>query len=577
MIQKRPRVDASATTRTTETRRLARRPGATSASGLAVRALVRNQPSADAALHLAALLRAQRRIIGALPDSVAVTSAVVTEARKLTSAKTAVLELVDGSDLVCHASCGAGAPAVGERTPLGESVVQSAMRAHGSTSSDEVDDLLEATVRVVPLAYRGRVIGAVTVRSAETPFHALELQALQILGSAAAYAVGCSLEYDLRERMASLGRLAAGMGHEINNPLAYVSGNISYVLELLAEAPPGPFDGDGARQALEDAQRGASRIASVVAQLRAFSRGSVEARQRVDLEQVLRHSARMAAHEIRNRARLVETYGPAPAVFGNEVQLGQVFLNMLVNAGQSIAVGRENAEVAIRLSRSSDGAAVVEIADTGDGIAQEDLARIFEPFFTTKPVGVGTGLGLSISYGIVSAHGGDIVVESVPGEGTCFRVTLPAAPADVLAAPRASVSGRYRTARCRILVVDDAPATSSSLSQLLARHYDVETCSSSALALAELASASAVYDVIVCDATSGDRTFADLHRTIGARRPELAGRFVFLTARAFPAETEAYLASLPNVRIARPHDLTRLREGIDGVFAAGRLLIEEGR
>ena len=557
-------------TRSAELRRIERRTTATSASGLAVRALVRNRPAASAASDLALLLRAQRRIIGALPSSVGVASAVVAEARALTGADVAVLDLVEGAELVCHASSGDGAPTVGTRTRLSDSLAGEAVRSGDAAALDDGCALTATTRRVIPLSYRGHVIGAVTVCSAGAPFGDTDLQTLQILGGVAAYAVGCSLEYDLRERMASLGRLAAGMGHEINNPLAYVSANISYVLELLGEPSRTGLDVAAATEALEDAQRGAERIASVVSQLRAFSRGGADARQRVDLEQVLRHSARMAAHEIRPRARLVEAYGEAPAVFGNEVQLGQVFLNMLVNAGQSISPGREGARVEARLSRSPDGGAVVEIIDTGDGITQRDLARIFDPFFTTKPVGVGTGLGLSISYGIVRAHGGDIAVDSEVGRGTRFRITLPAAPADVPEAPRASISGRYRTARCRVLIVDDEPALCASLSRLLSRHYDVETRSSPTAALADLLTSATPHDVVICDVMMADLSGADLHRIISERRPELAARFVFLTGGAFPEATDDYLSSKPNARIQKPCDLARLREVIEAVFQPAR-------
>ncbi|XXF77560.1 ATP-binding protein [Myxococcaceae bacterium GXIMD 01537] len=234
----------------------------------------------------------------------------------------------------------------------------------------------------------------------------------------------------LGDRMASMGTLAAGIAHELNNPLAYVLANLEYVASSLAPREE-PYAADELaewRQVLSEAREGAERMRQLVRQLKAFSRVEEESTERMTLHPLLDAVARMAANQVRPRARLVKDYGQPPEVLGNEGKLFQVFLNLLINAAQSIPEGpREAHEVRLVTRSDARGWAVVEVRDTGGGIRPEHLPRIFEPFFTTKPAGVGTGLGLSICHSIVCALGGTISAESQPGQGTTFRVALPPA------------------------------------------------------------------------------------------------------------------------------------------------------
>ncbi|WP_224366139.1 PAS domain-containing sensor histidine kinase [Hyalangium versicolor] len=230
------------------------------------------------------------------------------------------------------------------------------------------------------------------------------------------------------ERLATAGQLAAGVGHEINNPLAYVLANVMYAVEELGQlhAPVAGVDLAEVKQALVQAQKGAERIRDIVRDLRIFARGDPEVIGPVDVQAALEFSIAMAAHEIRQRAQLVRNYEPVPFVQGNETRLGQVFLNLLLNAAQATPEGAvEQHRVTVRLCTAGEGRVCIEVSDTGKGIAAEHLSRIFEPFFTTKPVGVGTGLGLSVCHGIVTGLGGQIEVDSHPGQGTTFRVLLP--------------------------------------------------------------------------------------------------------------------------------------------------------
>ncbi|HZI09388.1 MAG TPA: ATP-binding protein, partial [Myxococcus sp.] len=233
-------------------------------------------------------------------------------------------------------------------------------------------------------------------------------------------------------RMAAVGQLAAGVGHEINNPLAYIVSNLEHAsgeAEALAREL-GDAQGVGPRlrdvsQALREALHGADRVRRIVRDLRTFSRPDDEKQGAVELHAVLDSAVKIAMGELRPRAKLMRDYGDVPLVEGNEARLAQVFLNLLVNAAQALPEGRaDENEVRLVTRLGQDGTVVAEVRDTGSGIAPEALGRIFDPFFTTKPVGVGTGLGLSLCHAYLSAMGGTISVESEVGRGSVFRVVL---------------------------------------------------------------------------------------------------------------------------------------------------------
>ncbi|NOJ83019.1 ATP-binding protein [Myxococcus xanthus] len=231
------------------------------------------------------------------------------------------------------------------------------------------------------------------------------------------------------DRLAAVGTLAAGVAHEINNPLAFVLSNLSFLAgELHALAPELP-SGRMAEleEVLREATDGAHRVRQIVRDLRTFSRGDDEVATAVNVQAVLESAITLARSELKLRAQLVRDYCEVPLVEGNEGRFGQVFLNLLINAAQAIPMGQsEQHEVRLSL-RSTGDRVIIEVRDTGVGMPPEVRARIFDPFFTTKPVGEGTGLGLSICHGIVTGFGGDISVESEEGRGSTFRVSLPVA------------------------------------------------------------------------------------------------------------------------------------------------------
>jgi two-component system NtrC family sensor kinase len=242
------------------------------------------------------------------------------------------------------------------------------------------------------------------------------------------------------DRLAALGTLAAGVTHEINNPLSYIFSNTNFIAEGL-EAVRYILKGGGVApelervdqilkecaDALSELREGTTRIRQVVSDLKMFARGDDKRIGQADVKRALESSINVAMPQLRSRARLVKQVEEVPAVRGNEARLGQVFLNLLMNAAQAIPEGEpERHRVDVRL-RQEGRHVVLEVKDTGHGIPAELLQRIFDPFFSTRPMRVGTGLGLSICHGIVTGMGGEISVESVEGQGACFRVRLPAA------------------------------------------------------------------------------------------------------------------------------------------------------
>jgi len=233
----------------------------------------------------------------------------------------------------------------------------------------------------------------------------------------------------LTDRLASQGSLAAGIAHEVNNPLAFVMSNLHVLASRLGRFAGVPHElKDDLVRIVEETRVGTERMHGVMRDLKSFSAPEApEQLTPVDLSEALASALTLAHPELRLRARVVTAYGAVPLVRASSARLVQVFLNLLINAAHAIEPGRiaEN-EVAIRTFVGADGLVAAEIRDTGSGIPSRVAASIFEPFFTTKTVGQGTGLGLAISQRLVGQMGGRLEFESVEGEGTTFRVRLPA-------------------------------------------------------------------------------------------------------------------------------------------------------
>ncbi|HEX8704236.1 MAG TPA: ATP-binding protein [Myxococcaceae bacterium] len=233
----------------------------------------------------------------------------------------------------------------------------------------------------------------------------------------------------MSDRLVAMGTLAAGVAHEINNPLSFVISNLSFLADELravaAELPEGRTT--ELEEVVREAEMGADRVRQIVSDLKTFSRADDDVPTAVNLQSVLESALTIARAELRSRAKVVRDFTEVPPVEGSEGRFGQVFLNLLINAAQSIPLGQpDRNEIRVRLRAVQDHV-MVEVKDTGAGIPLEMRSRIFDPFFTTKPVGEGTGLGLFVCQGIVTRFGGEISVESQVGQGTTFRVIFPMA------------------------------------------------------------------------------------------------------------------------------------------------------
>ena len=383
----------------------------------------------------------------------------------------------------------------------------------------------------------------------------------------------------ISERMASAGTLAAGVAHEINNPLAVVAANLEFLTSSLAKLGPearafvlgeqAPETDAGwmpwlqgrlaeAEEPLKDARDAVSRIREIVRDVKLFSSSREDARGPVDVRAIVESSLRMAWNEIRHRAQLQKDYGDVPAVEANEGRLGQVILNLLVNAAQAIPEGSAKTNKIRVTTRVLPGDRVaIEVLDTGSGIPPANLERIFDPFFTTKPIGVGTGLGLAICHRIITDLDGEMSVESEVGKGSIFRVVLPASRGDAAAPSVRERTDSHPSRRARILLVDDEIALCRAIQRALSRHHDVTVSNSGREAISRVVSGER-YDVIVSDLMMPEVTGMQIHDELSRRVPEQAERMVFLTGGAFTPGAREFLETITNPRIDKPFEMTNL-------------------
>lgn len=371
------------------------------------------------------------------------------------------------------------------------------------------------------------------------------------------------------ERMASIGTMAAGMAHEINNPLAAVLGNVSLALESLRRLQEQVNGRDAVLahhlsesiQALQDADLAGERIIKTIADLKRLSRLERIDSEYLDLPDVLEAAIKVSEHQLRHHARLERCYGTTPFVSAPESQLVQVFTNLLVNAAQAIGEGR-TADNRITVSTFSDesGSAVVQIDDSGPGISKSDLKRIFDPFFSSKPMGLGMGLGLSICHNIIASLQGEITVDSTPGVGTTFRVTLPPAPAPgqpIVQVAASAPEAEPVAPTARILVIDDEPVIRRLVARVLQPHQVVAE-SGGRQALAHLDEGER-FDLILCDLMMPEMTGAEVFRQIQEKHPAMQSRVVFLSGGAFSPSSVEFLESVTNATLSKPFTVQELR------------------
>lgn len=373
------------------------------------------------------------------------------------------------------------------------------------------------------------------------------------------------------DRLAAVGRLAAGVAHEVSNPASFVLGNFELLGDIIEDLGPRevPLD-DEARRArvqegqgmLRDCQSGVRRVVRLVKDLRAFSRRDEEHTETLDLVEVVATACRMTSNEIRHRARLIRELDPVPRIWGDRSKLEQVFTNLLLNAAQSVEAGNV-ADNYVKVSTGvREGKVVVVVEDSGCGIPRSEQVRIFEPFFTTKSRDRGTGLGLALSADIVRLHGGELAFESDEGAGSRFEVSLPVQRVEA-ETPAESTRSRESRPRRKVLFIDDEPQLLSIYERTIGRFHDVHTSASASEALALALDGS--FDAILCDIMMPELDGVEFHGRIHARNPGLADKIIFCTGGVFTSRAQAWLAKIDNPVLDKPFTIETALELIERV------------
>ena len=371
------------------------------------------------------------------------------------------------------------------------------------------------------------------------------------------------------DRLMLMGTMAATVGHEINNPLSYVYTNLDFVCEELEGWREQPED----RQwedatwreilaALESAREGTERIRCVVDSVQSFTRLDGREDSPSTIEEPLKSSLRVAREKLAPDVEVQLDIRPAAPVPLSAAQLGQVLLNILVNAAQ--ALGKEELEPRGRLevrTRETAQRVIIEIADNGPGIEPEIRRHIFEPFVSTKTETVGTGLGLAICREIVESADGSIEVESEVGQGSLFRITLPAMK-EMDTQRFEVVPETHGEGGGRVLIVDPEPTLGRSLQRVLQDLHEVTAVHTKGEAV-ELLTKCHDFNVILCDHRLQGGEGRDLFWWVEAQAPNYWDRLVAMTASRIDQRSREYLDSLPNPWIAKPFDINRLRAIID--------------
>jgi signal transduction histidine kinase len=376
------------------------------------------------------------------------------------------------------------------------------------------------------------------------------------------------------ERLRALGLLAAGVAHEVNNPLTVIAGcaELSVLALNVLEAHVAPEGANEVRalsKHLTDITRNAERIAGVVRGIATLGRPDGAAAVEVDVSEALNISIRLVANELHHRARLIRDLRPVPLVRGSLSKLVQVFVNILTNAAHAIPEGAASKNrVRVATAMSPRGGVVIEISDTGCGMTREVAERAFEPFFTTKPIGSGMGLGLSITHRLLSELGGTIGVTSRVGEGSAFRIELPAAvvtTAPPLPEPAVAPQSPALVRR-RLLVVDDEAQMCDLLCRMLDDTYDV-TARTTVRAALELLQEER-FDAVLCDLMMPDLSGMDLQAELTRQHSDLASRILFMTGGTFTERAGAFVAALDRRPVAKPFQIGEVVRRLDELFSA---------
>jgi signal transduction histidine kinase/CheY-like chemotaxis protein len=367
------------------------------------------------------------------------------------------------------------------------------------------------------------------------------------------------------ERLASLGTLASGVAHEINNPLSYVVANVDYVLDALEHLPRPqlePVGGGDLLEALREIREGGRRIGSIVASLKHQARQEDAPPAPADANEAVEAALRILDNQLRYKTRVELALGQIPNALVHPQRLVQVIVNLLANALDAFPERSSDLNLVRVETRQEQGGLVIEVQDNGTGIPDSVRDRIFDPFFTTKAPGVGTGLGLYLCHQYVAAVGGTLDIESREGQGTTFRVRLLTAEGGRVSDLEPDVTPLLPS---RILVVDDEPLVARSLARML-RGHELVLAGDGEAALWECLSRD--FDLILCDLMMPRMDGSAFYASLRDHRPQLASRIVFMTGGAFTASTRAFLDTVPNACIEKPIQAHRLFDAARRQLAA---------
>ena len=365
-----------------------------------------------------------------------------------------------------------------------------------------------------------------------------------------------------REKLAAMGSLLAGVAHELNNPLSIVVARATLLEESTEDL--------SVRSSVEKIRAAAERCARIVRTFLAMARQGKPQHGAVDVNRLLDDCLEMLGYSLRTAGIRVERHFASDLVeiSGNEDQLHQVFLNLIVNAQQALETQPAPRRLALTSRRDGDSI-VVQVADNGPGIPEAIRSRIFDPYFTTKPVGGGTGVGLAVSLGIVDGHGGTMTVDCPPGGGAVFEVRLPVHAVESTAERATPASVGIGTGKRRYLIVDDEPELGSILADILREEASsIDVAASGREALERLRERD--YDAILTDLRMPEMDGPELYRQVKQRWPELASRMIFVSGDALSPSVQRFLAETDRPLLEKPFSPTEVRRYCRGEVIAGQ-------